>query len=103
MAWVAILCPLGMAAAAVTPASGIGVPARISARAITTLSFGLRRMVSADMDSLRRLASAGDAHGFGQAERQVIKYPARQRNRKRRPAASSRLCRVMSSVLFGLI
>src|SRR5215470_7545679 len=46
---VASLCPAGTWPRLVTRSPGISVPGRISARATTTLSAGLRRMVSGGM------------------------------------------------------
>src|SRR5882724_1067594 len=52
MADVATLCPAGICAALFTPSPGIAVPGRMSARATTTLSAGLRRMASVGMAGL---------------------------------------------------
>src|SRR5713226_1872381 len=59
MAAVAILWPAGIWARRLAASPGIAVPGRISARATTTLSAGLRRMASVGMARVLRTARVG--------------------------------------------
>src|ERR1700722_9624807 len=110
MAAIATLCPRGMRRVVVTPRSGRVVPASISARAIATLSMGLRCIVVERILSMaptfpergewptRRTASGyqtfarpGNVTVSAEKHSSTDERPASARPRARNPAAMSRL------------